>query len=255
MIQPTCVRLFGMALDLFTVTLVAGMAVGSLVTRHLAIARGFDRGTSSDLWAAGLLGGLVGARLGHVAVNWSLYAAGPAAIFHFAEGGYSSQGAIIGGCLAIVTLGAVKKHPIPRLLDVAAPGAALGTAVARLGCSIYGAPTSVTWAVKVQGVSLHPVQLYSSLLHYGVFVFLWEMKERLPLEGQGALSFLFLSSLGRLVIERFKAPSPLVTTAEAPRTVALVLALLSLLLLALQYLFRSGLVTRYWRHKLPARHL
>ncbi|MEW6082607.1 MAG: prolipoprotein diacylglyceryl transferase family protein [Bacillota bacterium] len=255
MIQPTFVRLLGVDLDLFTVTLIAGMAAGSLLAWRLAVARGFNRATSTDLWAAGLLGGLAGARVGHVAVNWNLYAAAPAAVLHLTEGGYSSQGAIIGGCLAIIALGAVKRHPIPRLLDVAAPGAALGTAVARLGCGIYGAPTSVAWAVTVQGVSLHPVQLYSSLLHYGVLVFLWEMKERFPWEGQGALSFLVLSSLGRVVIEGFKAPSPLVTTAQAPSTAALVLALLSLLLLSLQYVFRSGLLTRYWQRRLPARRL
>lgn len=232
MIHPTPLGVLGLVLDLFTLTVLLGILVGCVVTLRLAAEKGISRTMAMDLLASAVLGGLAGARTAHVAVNWAFYAPDPLSVFNLAGGGFSGQGALLGGIAAVV-LFSIRASKSPQcLLDAAAPGAALGFAVAQMGCDVYGTPTTLPWAVILEGVSRHPAQLYLALLYYVVFIFLYETRGRFKRKGQSFLYFVFLSSLGRLPLEELRGGNPAWGGLTYNQLISLLLVLVSLALLA-----------------------
>lgn len=99
--------------------------------------------------------------------------------------------------------------PIRRTADVFAPGLALWSAVAAIGCleagCDYGTPTQLPWAIIFRstavvpgtplGVPLHPVQVYASLIEFVLFVFLLWLLHRPHRDGEILGAWLFLSGL------------------------------------------------------------
>lgn len=103
-------------------------------------------------WA--LLGGIVGARTGYVIANWAYWSDHLAQALDLRAGGLSWHGALLGGMAAAVVWYIVPRtsaanpdasrprYEMPnwrKLLDVAAPGIALGAAFGWLGCLLTGA--------------------------------------------------------------------------------------------------------------------
>ena len=70
------------------------------------------------------------------------------------EGGLDAYGALLGGTVGVLFAARRAKRSPWRWLDIAAPGAALGQAIARWGNWInqeqYGLPTSASWGLYIQ---------------------------------------------------------------------------------------------------------
>ncbi|NLJ80560.1 MAG: hypothetical protein GX335_06020 [Firmicutes bacterium] len=79
-------------------------------------------------------------------------------------------------------------------LDIFAPVAALIQSFACLGYSVLGRETNVFWSINLGEFSLHPVPLYSALLYYLVFSFLWKTRRFSRYNGQLFLGYLTLSA-------------------------------------------------------------
>jgi phosphatidylglycerol:prolipoprotein diacylglycerol transferase len=157
--------------------------------------------------------GLVGARLLHVADNWPMYAANPAAIF--GTGGLAIYGALLGGLIALAVYARVRRLALGRLLDTTAPAIPLAQAVARIGCFIngdnYGVPTnpslpwSVVWTspnamVPNRTVAYQPAQLYEMVWDLIVFGIMWKLRDRTRGDGVLFLLYATLYSFGRFFI-------------------------------------------------------
>jgi phosphatidylglycerol:prolipoprotein diacylglycerol transferase len=101
--------------------------------------------------------------------------------------------------------------------DAFAPGIALGHAVGRLGCftagCCYGKPTNLPWGVVFTsplakeisgtplGVSLHPTQLYESLVELAnFFILVWLFKHKRS-DGQVIGAYMFLYGIARYFLE------------------------------------------------------
>jgi phosphatidylglycerol---prolipoprotein diacylglyceryl transferase len=114
--------------------------------------------------------------------------------------------------IASVTALAYALHlglPIRRTADAFAPSLALGSAVASIGCleagCDYGTPARVPWAVIFNdpaaapgtplGVPLHPTQLYTSMLQFGLLLFLLWLLRRPHHDGEILGAWLFLGGL------------------------------------------------------------
>lgn len=104
--------------------------------------------------------------------------------------------------------------------DCAAPAAALGHAVGRVGCFLagccWGRPTQLPWAVSFPyeaylnagapcAISLHPVQLYEAVLELGIFLVLRGRQTSKPFEGAVLAGYLLLYGVGRCALELFRA--------------------------------------------------
>lgn len=134
------------------------------------------------LWSVlqwGLVGGLIGMRaawdLGHLEDMHSLVD-----LVAVWNGGMSLLGGLIGAVLAGGIVARRARLPIVPMLDMAAPGLALGIAIGRFSDLIIGdhlgKPTSLPWGfayaggmhplqgVPAMGTVVHPVALYDMLL-------------------------------------------------------------------------------------------
>jgi phosphatidylglycerol:prolipoprotein diacylglycerol transferase len=179
---------------------------------------GWVRRDVEDLLFYGVLGVVLGGRLGYVIFYKPLYYAD-----HLREivavwnGGMSFHGGMLGVIVAMAFFAWQRKRPFLQVTDLIAPCVPLGLASGRVGNFINGelwgrvADPSLPWAmVFPESGNLqprHPSQIYQFLGEgIALFVILWIFgkKER----GRGEVSGLFLIGYGffRFVAEYFRAP-------------------------------------------------
>jgi len=105
---------------------------------QLARRRGIPSEVISSVATWGVVGGVIGARLFHVADHLSFYVNNPLLIPAIWEGGIAVYGAFIGGLIG-GGIAAWRSHLDPwPLLDIAAPSMLVGQAIGRLGCMCNG---------------------------------------------------------------------------------------------------------------------
>ncbi len=178
---------------------------------------GWDNRMLDDLLFYGVLGVIVGARLGDVFFyNPGEYWAHPAKILAVWEGGMSFHGGFIGVLTAMALF--ARKHKISwlPLMDFIAPLVPLGLGAGRIGNFIngelWGRPTDLPWGMwfpQADKIPLarHPSQLYEFALEGLVlFALLWLYSSK-P-RPTGAVSGLFLIGYGsfRFVAEFARNP-------------------------------------------------
>ena len=103
-----------------------------------------------------------------------------------------------------------------RMLDLAAPAAAIGYGVGRIGCLTsgdgdYGIKTTLPWGVRMRpdalvpvypaGALVQPTPIYELLFALLVFWALWKLGERARPLGWLTGVYLVLSGLGRFLVE------------------------------------------------------
>jgi prolipoprotein diacylglyceryl transferase len=166
---------------------------------------------------AGVIGTIVGARLGHVLFYEPAYfLTHPLEILKTWHGGLASHGGVLGLVAAMVWH--ARRHPAepaPWLIDRLAVAVAPGAALVRLGnlfnSEIVGRPTDVPWAFVFTALDQrprHPAQLYEALAYLAVAgVMLW-VYPRAPGMRSGRLTGLLLTLVfgARFAIEFFKEP-------------------------------------------------
>jgi len=131
--------------------------------------------------------------------------------------GLSILGTIIG--IFIFLLFYLRKHRLPLLpiLDLCGSYGALVQAFGRVGCFFagccYGLPSTVAWAVTYTDsdsyaptcVPLHPSQLYSAGILFGIFLFIYfYLRHVLKKPGQIMSSYLLLVSIERFSTDYFR---------------------------------------------------
>lgn len=176
---------------------------------------GWDRRAIDDLLFAGVLGVILGGRLGYVL----FYKPGhflqhPLEIVAVWQGGMSFHGGLLGVLIAAWWFGRARRKPWLEVTDFIAPLVPLGLAFGRLANFIngelWGRPTDVAWAMifpQVDNLPRHPSQLYQFALEgLTLFVLLWWYSAR-P-RPTGAISGAFLTGYGcfRFVAEFGRQP-------------------------------------------------
>ena len=114
------------------------------------------------------VGMLMGARVGGALEFWPKYAAEPARLLRFWEGGLSAVPAFLGAGIGGIVASWRRRVPIWAVADGASIPAAFAVAIGRWGCFMNGCcagrETTVPWGVVFPGDSLalvrHPTQLY-----------------------------------------------------------------------------------------------
>lgn len=180
--------------------------------------RGITKANLEDLLFVGMVGVIVGGRLGFVLLYQpEYYLSHPLEIFSVWQGGMSAHGGFIGVILALFYFAWRNKKSILTVGDFVAPLVPLGFFFGRLGNFINGElwgrvssadlPWGMIFPQAGDGVPRHPSQLYEATLE-GLVLFLvvwiYSIKKRPP----GAVSGLFLFGYGlaRFVVEFFREP-------------------------------------------------
>lgn len=179
---------------------------------------GWTRRDVEDLLFYGVLGVVIGGRLGYVLFyKPGYYAAHPLEIFAVWKGGMAFHGGLLGVLVAMGWFARAKGRRFFEVTDLIAPCVPTGLASGRIGNFINGelwgraADPSLPWAMifpqSGSDIARHPSPLYQFALEgLLLFVLLWWYAKK-P-RGLGQVSGMFLIGYGvfRFIAEYFKEP-------------------------------------------------
>ena len=187
-----------------------------LAGRRLERSGADTRDDMSSIAVWGVVGGVVGARLYHVATDWSRFSDDLGRIPLIWKGGLGIPGGLIGG--VAVSFFAAKRSgvPFPELLTAVAPAIPLAQSIGRWGNwwnqELFGRATDLPWALQISDNKLpagyasdttfHPTFLYESMWNLALCVALLQIERRWRLR-PGRLFALYLVGYftGRVWIE------------------------------------------------------
>lgn len=208
-----------------------------IVAYRLKTEKGFTEITLEKietLFLMGVLGVIVGGRFAYVFIyGWDSFKGDIwSAFFPFALdknsalgfklvgfSGMSYHGGLLGVILAIYIFGRIYKVDFIKVMNLVAPGAALGYTWGRLGNfmngELYGRITEAPWGMYFvnyvfgieQNVLRHPSQLYEAFFE-GIFSFfvLWYLRKKEPFRDYLVSIFIGLYGFVRFFIEFFRQP-------------------------------------------------
>jgi phosphatidylglycerol---prolipoprotein diacylglyceryl transferase len=216
-------ELTGYGLMMMVAFLMAGWAI-QLELRD----RGLDEDYAADIIIAGVVGGLVGAKLWYVMLPGNGHAL-------FQRGGFVWYGGFVGATAGILLNGWRRRVPARFTAELCAAPLALGYALGRVGCFLvnddYGIPTSLPWGMKfpkglpattvaelerlhvhfppgtnpAELVAVHPTEIYETVLMLLVFWWLWRRRGHRHAVGWLFAWYLVLGGAERFLVEIFRA--------------------------------------------------
>lgn len=219
----------GAAITSFGVFMLFSFLTGGYVLRAELRRMGEEPDRAWDLVFMAVVGGIVGAKLYYVLLNYEQLLANPAEMI-FSRGGLVWYGGFLLATALVVWEIKRQKMPLAATADAIAPALALSYAVGRVGCFLVGddwgrptdswvgvrfprgtPPSSVdvierTFGITVdpalverygQIVPVHPTQLYEVGLSTLIFFVLWRQR------GRHAAGWLFMLWLALAGLERF----------------------------------------------------
>jgi len=212
---PELVTIGPLTIHTYGLMVALGILAGVGLAEHLYRRSGGEPGRGIDMALIVVIGGLIGARLLFILINFSYYASNPLEMVMVWKGGLVFYGGLMGGILAL--LGCIRLYQLPlwHILDISAAAIALGHGLGRLGCftagCCYGRLTDLPWsvtftdprslAVDILNQSVHPTQLYSFVFLLGLAGFLVWLHPRKKFPGQGTAAYLVLYGLFRFGVE------------------------------------------------------
>lgn len=201
---------------------------------HVA-AQGWTKDDLDDMLFYGMLGVVLGGRLGEVLFYQPLYfLQHPLEIFMIWRGGMSFHGGFLGVLIAMALWSRKRKRNLLDVYDFIAPLVPLGYACGRMGNFINAelpgrlADPSLPWAMLWPGVAgpRHPSPIYQMLVDgILVFIILWLFARKArPRLAVGAM-FTLLYGCARFFTEWFRVPDWETTVFGLPITSGQVLSL------------------------------
>lgn len=221
----------------FGVMMFAAFLTAGVILRKELERGGYDGEKAWDLVFMAVIGGILGAKLYYVFLNFDrLQAEGLS--FLFSRGGMVWYGGFI--LAAVLVLWQARKEGLPllKVMDFSAPALALAYAVGRVGCFLvgddWGRPTD-SWVgiafpqgfpptrvdiienqfgiavdpalVEKYGqiVPVHPTQLYEVAMSTLIFLFLWKIRTKPAAPGWLFSVWLALAGVERFIVEFFRA--------------------------------------------------
>ena len=165
-----------------------------------------------DFACYSLLGGILGARLLYVFLQWDAFLREPWEIPAIWHGGLVWYGGFLGATLAGWLYARAKQLTFLRVMDQVIPFLALGHAIGRLGCFLngccFGKPTDAWCGVVFpgQGVRVYPTQLFESAGLFLLYAVLRSLQRPVMLARPGRLLGWYLLCYGglRFGIEFFR---------------------------------------------------
>jgi len=193
--------------------------LATLRTRQPHFAQtGWSRRDVEDMLFWGVLGVVIGGRLGYVLFyKPGYYAANPLEALMVWKGGMAFHGGLLGVIVALALFARQRGRRFFEVMDLIAPCVPLGLASGRVGNFINGelwgraADASLPWAMVFPqsgtAIARHPSQLYQVALE-GVllFVLLWLYARKPRALGQVSGAFLVGYGLLRFTAEVFREP-------------------------------------------------
>ncbi len=225
--------------------------VGRIRIRQPHIAAAWKKENIDDMLFYGVLGVVIGGRLGQVFFYDPVYYFSyPAEIIAVWKGGMSFHGGLIGVMIAMAWWGRKSDRKLMDIMDFIAPIVPLGYAAGRLGNFINGelpgrvvSDPSLPWAMiwsNVDNLPRHPSPIYQMLVD-GIllFIILWffSRKPRPRMAVAGMFSLLY--GCARFFTEYFRVPDYNITFSgimlSAGQMLSVPMIVLGIILLIIAY--------------------
>jgi phosphatidylglycerol:prolipoprotein diacylglycerol transferase len=234
---PVLFEIRGFEVTSFGAMLAIAALVGIWVFRR-ELRRSSLPESAVDAALAGVLGGVVGAKLLWVAEHlgsdaWTSLL--------FSRGGLSWFGGFVGGVLAGMFVMRRQRLPVMATIAAATPALAIGHAVGRIGCLLvgddYGTPSDLPWAVALPrglpptDVPVHPTMIYEAIALIPIAAVLFSMRNRRVEDRSIVGAYLVLTALVRFVIQWLRVYEPFVGTFGFAHVVAILVMAAGLYLL------------------------
>jgi phosphatidylglycerol:prolipoprotein diacylglycerol transferase len=195
-----------------------------------------DASQADDFFLWGLLGVILGGRLGYVAFyKPAFYVQNPIDILRTWDGGMSFHGGFLGVVIACLIWGRKHGKTLDRMLDLGAASVPVGLGLGRvanfLNAELWGKPSELPWAVVFPGQSLarHPSQLYEAALE-GLVLFAavriaTHVYGALKYPGRASGVFALIYGLSRILVEFVREPDAHVGYIWGPVTLGMIYSL------------------------------
>lgn len=212
----------------FGIMMMLGFFTAGWVIQKALVAKEMHDGYAEYIIIAGVVGGILGAKLWYVALHPNTGAL-------LSRGGLVWYGGFVGGTAAIILNGWRLHVPTRLTMELAAPAVAVGHALGRVGCFVvqddYGVPTSLPWGLRFpEGVppttagnlrawgidipadipaqevlAVHPTQLYEVAALLFMFWMLWRLRNHQHATGWLASVYLMAVGIERFLVEFIRA--------------------------------------------------
>ncbi|NLK70249.1 MAG: prolipoprotein diacylglyceryl transferase [Clostridiales bacterium] len=260
-INSDAFTIFGLTVKWYGIIIAFGIVLAMLYGFSQMKKFGLDADRAIDCIFAGMIGGIIGARLYFVIIEWENYKGDFKSIFNIRNGGLAIYGGIIGAVLAAALVAKWRKVKLLPLLDIAGMGFLIGQGIGRWGNftnheafgyntdSIFGMssgkiqeqiyymtaslnPTDTSKnAELVASLPVHPCFLYESVwCLLGFALFAWFSKRR-KYDGQLFLMYAGWYGLGRFFIEGLRTDSLMVGNLRVSQVLAAICVITSAILL------------------------
>lgn len=242
----------------YSLTFLAAILVATWLSARHGRKRGIAPETMWDvvLWA--VIGGIIGARLWHVilpaqssGMTFLKYLQNPIELISTWNGGLGIPGAVIGGSVGLWFFCRKYGFKFTRFADTIAPFLALGQAIGRLGNyfnqELYGAPTSLPWAITIdplyrlpqyaEQATYHPLFLYELIYNlFNMALLLWVDKRcfKQLRDGDIFLLYLVIYPLGRFFLEFLRLDPAMVGSLNMNQVIMAVVAITSAVILLIR---------------------
>ncbi|MFA5163685.1 MAG: prolipoprotein diacylglyceryl transferase [Patescibacteria group bacterium] len=186
--QPQAILWSGSFFDIrwYGLLMVTGISLAIISALLLAKAYGYKTETILDLSFWLIIGGLLGARVYEIFLEWPYYYQNTLSIFKIWQGGLAIHGAIIGGLISAWLFTHKNKLDFWFVTALVVPGLALGQAIGRFGNyfnqELFGLPTDKPWGIPIDPINrpleyigekfFHPTFIYESFGSLIIFLIL-----------------------------------------------------------------------------------
>jgi len=217
-LDPVAFSVFGVEIRYYGIVFSLTLIIAFLFWNWQMKRGGYKKEMIDSFLFYGIIGTVVGARLGHcLFYSWDYYSKHLLEILRFWEGGLASHGATIGLLTALYIYSRVHKMSYFETVDRFSFSAAIGASGVRLGnflnSEIVGRTTDLPWAVRFMRYdngefARHPSQLYEFAMGIVILLALLIIDKIFAGEKRpcGLLTGVFLSLyfIGRFLVEFFK---------------------------------------------------
>ncbi len=227
-VYPLVFNIGPLELTGFGIMMMLGFLAAGWVIQKALVDKGLTEAYAEYIIVAGVVGGILGAKLWYVALHPNTGAL-------LSRGGLVWYGGFVGGMAAVLLNGWRLHVPTRLTLELSAPAVAVGHAIGRVGCFVvqddYGVPTSLPWGMRFpEGVppstagnlrawgidvpadlpphevlAVHPTQLYEVAAMLFVFWLLWRLRNHAHAMGWLLAVYMMAVGIERFLVEFIRA--------------------------------------------------